>query len=145
MGMLGSGSLIGALMLANERDYQQLEHRVAIAGVAVGIGLCIFAVNELFGIALGLLIIIGLASTTVYATSNALIQLTVPDHLRGRIMALFAVSLHGMVSIGQLAAGSIADLISAPATAGLSGIALFILAFYLAMKLFRIKNKISGI
>jgi len=145
MGMLGSGSLIGALMLANKQDYQQLEHRVAIAGVAVGIGLCVFAVNELFGFALGLLVVMGLASTTVYATSNALIQLTVPDYLRGRIMALFAVSLHGMVSIGQLAAGSIADLISAPATAGLSGIALFIVALYLAIKLFQIKTKFSGL
>jgi len=144
MGMLGSGSLIGALMLANKRDYQRLERRIAIAGIAVGIGLCVFAMNELYGFALGVLIVIGFASTTVYATSNAMIQLTVPDHLRGRIMALFAVSLHGMVSIGQLAVGSIADLISAPMTAGLSGIALLILTLYLAIWLFKMKSESSN-
>ena len=140
MGMLGSGSLIGALMLASKRDYQLLERRVAISGVAVGIGLFIFAVNDLYWFALCVLIVIGFASTTVFATSNALIQLTVPDHLRGRVMALFAVCLHGMVSIGQLVLGSVADVVGAPATAGFSGAVLFVLALFLAVMLFKIKQ-----
>ena len=140
MRMIGSGSLIGALMLASKRDYQLLERRVAISGVAVGIGLFIFAVNDLYWFALCVLIVIGFASTTVFATSNALIQLTVPDHLRGRVMALFAVCLHGMVSIGQLVLGSVADVVGAPATAGFSGAVLFVLALFLAVMLFKIKQ-----
>lgn len=140
MGLLGAGSLTGALTLANQREFHLLERRVAVAAVAVSLGLLIFALNTAFIPALPVLFIIGFASTTVFASSNALIQLAVPDHLRGRIMALFTVSLHGMVSIGQLLLGSFADMLGAPLTVGLSGGLLFVLATLWAVALYRLNK-----
>jgi len=140
MGILGAGSLMGALMLAQQREFQLLERRVAYAAVAVGIGLFVFALNESFNLALVILFMIGFASTTVFASSNAVIQLSVPDHLRGRTMALFTVCLHGMVSIGQLMLGTIADLVGAPLTLEASGTLLFVLTLLLAVALYKVKQ-----
>jgi MFS-type transporter involved in bile tolerance (Atg22 family) len=62
----------------------------------------------------------------VYASSNALVQFSVPDQLRGRIMAIYTVCLHGMVSLGQLALGGLADWIGVPLTVMLSAACLLV-------------------
>lgn len=139
LGMLGAGSLLGALRLAGQRDFALLERRVALAGVTVAAALILFALNVFYLPALAVLFVIGLASTTVFASSNALIQLAVPDALRGRVMALFTVCLHGMVSIGQLVLGALADVLGAPLSAGASGAILLVLALLLGRALYRIK------
>jgi MFS family permease len=128
MAMLGVGSLLGALSLARRQTTEDLEKRIAIAGIAVAVGLMVFARNELYLVALLILPFIGFAVTSVYASSNTLIQFAVPDHLRGRIMALYSVCLHGMVSIGQLVLGSMADLLGAPMSVVISAAVLLISA-----------------
>lgn len=138
MGLLGAGSLLAALRLANQVEYRFLERRVALAGIAVGSGLLIFALNDLYMLAFPLLFVIGFSSTTVFASSNALIQLSVPEHLRGRVMALYTICLHGMVSLGQLMLGSVADLIGAPLTVALSAGVLIAMALMLALVLYRL-------
>ncbi|MGD8568450.1 MAG: MFS transporter [Gammaproteobacteria bacterium] len=140
MGLLGAGSLTAALLLAHQREFRRLERRVALAAIAVALALIIFALNQVYVLALVTLYVMGFASTTVFASSNALIQLAVPDYLRGRTMALFTISLHGMISLGQLMLGSLADVLGAPHTAAFSAVVLLVLAMRLAMPLFRIER-----
>ena len=137
MGMLGAGSLSGALLLASRRDFRLLERRIAIAAISVALGLILFALNPWHGTALLILFIIGFSATSVFASSNTLIQLAVPDQLRGRVMALFTIALQGMISIGQLVLGSAADTISVRMVVALSGGLLLILTGILAMALYR--------
>lgn len=138
MGLLGAGSLTAAIVLAHQREFRRLERRVALAAMAVALSLMVFALNQVYVLALVTLYIIGFSTTTVFASSNALIQLSVPDYLRGRTMALFTISLHGMISVGQLTLGSLADLLGAPHTAALSSVVLLMLTLLLAVPLFRI-------
>ena len=140
IGMLGAGSLLGALLLAGQRNFVLLERRVALAAMSMATALIVFALNQFYLPALAVLFLIGLASTTVFASSNALIQLSVPDELRGRVMALFTVALHGMVSVDQLALGALADLIGAPLSVGGSGTLLLIFALLLGRRLFNMKD-----
>ena len=137
MGMLGAGSLSGALLLASRRDFRLLERRIAIAAISVAVGLILFALNPWHGTALLILFLIGFSATSVFASSNTLIQLAVPDQLRGRVMALFTIALQGMISIGQLVLGSAADTISVRMVVALSGGLLLILTGILAMALYR--------
>lgn len=141
MALLGAGSLMGALTLASRREFYLLERRVAFAAVILGFALLVFALNDVFILALMILFVMGFVSTTVFASSNALIQLSVPDHLRGRTMALFTICLHGMVSIGQLTLGTLADVFGAPLTAGASGVLLIIVALLLAVALYNLKEE----
>ncbi len=77
----------------------------------------------------------------MFASSNALIQLSIPDHLRGRVMALFTICLHGMTSIGQMVMGSLADLLSATTTLALSAGILIALAGLIAFRLIRLSHQ----
>jgi MFS family permease len=120
MAMLGVGSLLAALGLARRQNISRLEKRIAAAGVGMALSLMLFSWNSLFWLALLILPLVGFAATSVYASSNALVQFSVPDQLRGRIMAIYTVCLHGMVSLGQLALGGLADWIGVPLTVMLS-------------------------
>jgi len=126
MAMLGVGSLAAALALARRQDILKLEKRVAVAGVGLAMGLMLFAFNPVFGLALAILPLVGFGATSVYASSNALIQYCVPDQLRGRIMAIYTVCLHGLVSLGQLALGALADWLGAPLTVMVSALCLLV-------------------
>ena len=135
MGTIGAGALVGAFLLAGRRDLVGLERRIAAAGVIVGAALLLFAANPVFLLALPLLAVIGFGITSVNASSNAFIQLAVPDNLRGRVMSLYSIALHGMVPLGSLAVGAAADLFGAPLTVGICGTLLATAAFYLGRPL----------
>ena len=127
MAMLGVGSLIAALRLARRQDTVLLEKQIAAASISMAACLMLFANNAEFWVAMAILPLIGFSATSVYACSNALIQSLVPDQLRGRVMAVYTVCLHGMVALGQLALGAMADWISLPLTV-LSSAACLLLA-----------------
>lgn len=137
MGMLGAGSLLGALSLAWRREHGSQRRWVALAGLAVGAGLLGFSLSQVLWLGLVWLPLVGFAATTVFATGNAFIQVNVPDGLRGRVMALFAIALHGMVSLGQLALGALADLAGAPAAVSASALLLLVVSSLLALRLLR--------
>jgi len=50
------------------------------------------------------------------SSSNTLIQVMVPDHLRGRIMAMYTMMFMGMAPFGSLFAGALAERVGAPLT-----------------------------
>ena len=49
---------------------------------------------------------------TMAASANTLIQLTVPDHLRGRVMGVYTTVFAGSTPIGGLATGVLASAYS---------------------------------
>jgi MFS family permease len=57
----------------------------------------------------------GFCFITIAAGANTLIQTAVPDHYRGRVMSFFAMSFTGMMPLGAIGSGWLADQI------GLSG------------------------
>lgn len=128
LGVIGLGAFAGALTLARRKDLAGIERAIAAAGLAGGAALALFAATKVFALALLILPAVGFCITTMLASSNTLIQLTVPDRLRGRVMALFSVALHGMMPLGQLAVGAAADRIGAPSAVAISGALLFLAA-----------------
>jgi MFS family permease len=145
MGAIGAGALVGAFLLAGRRDLVGLERFIATAGIGVGLGLILFAITPVFLAALPLLALIGFCITSVNASSNAFIQLAVPDNLRGRVMSLYSIALHGMVPLGSLAVGGAADVIGGPVTVGVCGVALALAALHLGRPLrLAARHAVSG-
>jgi len=135
MGAAGAGALVGAFALAGRRNLLGIERMIIGTAVAAGTALILFAITPMFEVALVFLAVTGFCITRVLASSNAFIQLTVPDSLRGRVMALFSVAMHGMMPLGNLAAGTGADLLGAPLTVGISGAILMVAILLLGQPL----------
>ena len=128
LGMMGGGSLAGALVLARHKQTADLAHGIGLFGIMGGLGLTLFAFTQNLWLDLLILPAIGFSITTIIVTSNAVIQLSVPNYLRGRIMALYTVTFHGLMPIGILLAGGLAEYIGAPHTVAVYGVLLLLVA-----------------
>ena len=110
----GVGALAGALSLA------VLQRRLAsgnvqfLIGIAWSLFLVGFSFSRLYPLSVGLLMLAGFCQITFVATCNTRIQSATPDHLRGRVMALYAQALMGVGPVGSFQAGSLAHFFGAP-------------------------------
>jgi predicted MFS family arabinose efflux permease len=126
----GLGSLIAALIVASI-SHMDIRGRIWFGGIlAAPIFMMLFASFRWLPMAMLMLVGIGLAVISQGNNSNALIQLNVPDHLRGRVMGIFMLVFNGGLPIGALAAGVAAEAIGASATISLAGGVLLIFAVY---------------
>ncbi|HEY0635776.1 MAG TPA: MFS transporter [Gammaproteobacteria bacterium] len=121
IGSTGVGAFIAAMRLAYLSESSHLPVRIRNAVVVAGIAMLIFPLQHHVTPAFFILALLGFALTTTVATINTLIQLNVPDHLRGRVMALFSVLFIGLTSLGNLSAGLLGEKIGAPSTVILYG------------------------
>jgi len=113
MGSMGLGALAGALTLAFNPSASDPRRQFWMAMIWV-IALLAFSFSRVFVISLIALFVAGYAQLTFVATANNRIQTITPDHLRGRVMALYAQALIGVGPIGSTQAGALATLFGTP-------------------------------
>lgn len=125
---MGAGSLIGSLGLAFASG------RRPLIGLIIGGGAGFLALAFALGfvrdplLAFPLVAGIGLFSMLMVNTINVTIQNSVPDALRGRVMALYVTVFAGSAPLGGLFAGAAAEAFGAPFAFSLgAGLATFIL------------------
>jgi MFS family permease len=70
-----------------------------------------------------LLIPVGFSMMVEMGSTNTLIQAMVPDHYRGRVMAVYSMMFMGMAPFGALLAGALSGFMGAPATVAAGGVA----------------------
>lgn len=141
MGAVGVGASIGALVLASRRGVNGLGRLVAIACGGFGTGLILFSFSRLYWLSVCLLIPMGFSMMTQTASSNTLIQVMVPDRLRGRIMSVYSMLFMGMAPLGALLYGASAERIGAPHTLAIGGAFAILGAIFFAYNLPKIRIK----
>ncbi len=121
MGSTGVGALLGALTLAFREGVKGLGRWVAWCSAGFGASLIVFALSHNFWISVILLLPVGYTIMLQMASSNTLIQVMVPDALRGRVMAVYSMMFMGMAPIGALLGGAVAEHLGAPLAVGIGG------------------------
>ncbi|MCA1805040.1 MAG: MFS transporter [Xanthomonadaceae bacterium] len=111
LGAAGGGALLAALRLAGQRDGEGIARWITLATLLAGMVLMLFSRLDSFALALPVLALAGFAVTTVIASTNTYLQLAAPDALRGRIMSLFSTLFIGVAPLGNLLAGSLAEVL----------------------------------
>ena len=82
--------------------------------ILLGLFVAAFAVSRSLPLSLVLIFLCGMCSMAVFSMSFSLVQLTVPDDLRGRVVSIYMVALRGGWPLGALVAGALADRFTAP-------------------------------
>ena len=139
MGATGVGALLGALTLAFRQGVKGLGRWVAWCCAGFGLSLMVFALSRNFWLSVILLLPVGYTMMLQMACSNTLIQVMVPDALRGRVMAVYSMMFMGMAPIGALLGGAIAERMGAPVTVAIGGLASLVGAGWFAMQLPKIR------
>jgi MFS family permease len=122
MAASGVGALTGAIYLASRQGVGGLEKIIALAATIFGAGLIAFALSRVVWISLVLMVFTGFGMMVQMAASNTVLQLTVDDDKRGRVMSLYTMAIMGTVPFGSLLGGFLASKIGAPNTVMIGGI-----------------------
>jgi predicted MFS family arabinose efflux permease len=123
MASVGVGAILGAVM--SGLAIVQRNARGALFVLPIGLGLSVAALGASASLvpavlALGL---VGLCSIGYMSIANASIQLAAREDLVGRVMGLWTVVQAGMMPVGSLLLGALADAIGLPRTLALAGVA----------------------
>lgn len=108
MSTMAVGSLAGALVAAN-RTHLSPRLRVAMAGVFGGLSVLTALAPTLWSAA-ALLVPTGAAAITFMALSNSTLQLRSAPHMRGRVMALYALVFLGSTPVGGPLVGWLSEV-----------------------------------
>jgi len=139
MGAAGVGALLGALTLAVRSGVKGLSKWVTVCCAGFGGSLVLFSMSKSFWLSVLLLLPVGYFIMLQMASSNTLIQVMVPDALRGRVMAVYSMMFMGLAPLGALMGGALSDRLGAPLTVALGGLAAVAGAGWFAMHLPKIR------
>jgi MFS family permease len=116
MGTVGAGALAGALVVGTLGRSDRKGYLLMVMTGVFGIALAGFGLSHWVFLSLPLLLITGATQTLFMSLTNTLLQLTVPEEMRGRTMALYSLIPMGFMPLGTMALGSVGDVFGVPIT-----------------------------
>ncbi|MCL6432319.1 MAG: MFS transporter [Anaerolineae bacterium] len=122
MSARGVGALIGALLIASLGRPRFRGKLLSIGSLAFPLGLIAFSMVRWLPLSLLTLLGVGTAQIMVMNLANSLVQTEAADELRGRVMAIYSLVFLGLMPVGGLIVGAVAQEIGAPATVVLSAL-----------------------
>jgi MFS family permease len=117
---LGMGSLVGASLAAVSG--QVSPRRMALSAVGFGVLLVGLAFCRTMVSAAVLLMGLGALGILFSTASNSLLQLQVPEALRGRVMSVHYLLFMGTTPVGAFLLGAGSDVFGVPVALGLCGV-----------------------
>jgi MFS family permease len=111
---MGLGALVGALTLAFFPRFGADPRRQFWMAMIWVAALLEFSISRTFLLSLAALFVAGYCQISFVATANSRIQTLTPDHLRGRVMSLYAQALIGVGPLGSTQAGALSEWLGAP-------------------------------
>ncbi|MCX5886925.1 MAG: MFS transporter [Proteobacteria bacterium] len=116
----GCGALLGAFSVASRRMMMPGE-TFLFGSLCYSIFLIAFSFSHVTWLSIILLVGVGGGMIAQNVTANTLVQTTVPNELRGRMMSMYSLVFMGLMPVGNLIAGAIAQKMGAPFAVGLGG------------------------
>jgi MFS family permease len=110
----GIGSLLGALVVASIPRRRAHALPAVIGAVVFSLTLFVFGSSHWIWLSLTCTFISGIFMTTYQTQDQALLQLSAPRHIRGRVMSFYLTN-RATVPIGTLLAGALAHYFGGPA------------------------------
>jgi len=110
----GVGALVASLMIASLGTSARRGRLLTIGSFLFPASLIVFSFIRSLPWALFILLGTGWAFMTFINLANNLVQHIVPDHLRGRVMSIYALIFLGMMPIGSMLGGSLAEVFGTP-------------------------------
>jgi MFS family permease len=129
----GLGALSGALLIAAIGQTYSKGKLFTFATFVMPIFLLLFSFTKILPTSFLTLLGAGWGFMVIINLSNTLVQTSVTDELRGRVMGIFTFTFFALMPIGSLINGVIADQIGAPLTVQINALILLAAAIILLL------------
>ena len=138
--VVGIGAVMGALLVASLPDTARRGRMLTAGNLAFPLVLLFFAMSRSFVLSLVLMVLTGISFVWQNALANTLLQLITPDELRGRVMSLYSLTFQGMMRVGGLQAGLVADWIGAPLSVGIGAAISLAYGLFIAVRFPKVRE-----
>ncbi|MBL0344706.1 MAG: MFS transporter [Anaerolineales bacterium] len=101
----GVGALTAAFSIAMNNTSRWRGLRLLLGEAAFILGMIVIPISNSVWIAMIIIALMGWGAVTQLATMNTLLQLQVPDTLRGRVFSIYLWALQGIAPFGSLLVG----------------------------------------
>lgn len=122
MAATGFGAIVGSLAVPRLGSRLPRGRLLAAAGLGFAASVVAFSASRSFAVAIVFLVGLGFFMITYMTNANTIIQLIVPNELRGRVMSIWTLVSFGLTPVGSLLAGAIAQHWGAPVALGIGGV-----------------------
>ena len=134
MAFSGAGAVCGALVVAWLGRFKHMGLTLLIVQFAFGLLITAFAICRIGWLSNLLLFLAGSALIVVFSMTASLVQLIVPDHMRGRVVSVYMVAFRGGMPLGSLWGGYAASLTSAPFVLAVNGALVSLVGLYFLIR-----------
>jgi MFS family permease len=122
IGAAGAGAVTATVFLATRQGVAGLPRVIAFGGLLAGAALAAFSQSRSLPWSMLLMVAVGAGIILTAASVNTLVQHSVADDKRGRVMSLYTMTFLGIAPIGSLVLGHLAERWTAPVTLGVAGL-----------------------
>jgi MFS family permease len=130
MSASGVGSIMGSLTMAWLGNMQHKGRAALTLLICFGATIAGFALSTSVWMSCVMLFLSGAALIGVFAQVNSLVQLITTNEMRGRVMSVYNVAFRGGMPLGNLLAGRLVELFTAPVVLAVNGVILMGVALY---------------
>ena len=121
MASLGAGAVVGAIAIAIVSYGRPPLSSVVVPGVGVALAIVTLGFVRHFAVAATILFLVGVMQIIFQNACNTIVQVTVPDELRGRVMGVYMMVFAGATPVGASLIGSVAEGAGVPAACVVGG------------------------
>jgi MFS family permease len=140
MAFSGAGAVMGALGVAWLGRSKRMGVMVLVVQAAFGGLVAAFALSRMWWLSCVILFFAGAALIIVFSMMSSLVQLIVPDHLRGRVVSIYMVAFRGGMPLGSLAGGYAASIAGVPHVLAVNGALVSVVALYFLLRSHGVRN-----
>jgi MFS family permease len=109
----GLGAVTAALVIAARGTPERRGAYIFTNGAVFSLALILFALAHSFWWAFAMLVVMGATMVGTLTLTNTTLQMTTPSQLRGRVMSVYYMAMSGMLPLGSLQAGAVAEALGA--------------------------------
>ncbi|MGH7855266.1 MAG: MFS transporter [Candidatus Binatia bacterium] len=128
----GAGALVGVLAVAWFSHSRGKGLQSLLGALIFGMLLISFAVSKSYPLSLALAFTLGAASQFYMTTISTVLQVNLPNELRGRVMGIYGLAWE-LMPVGGMIAGAIAEFAGAPIAVGFGGFMVAAMALLVAI------------
>jgi len=143
-GLYALGAVFGTLTLARHGRTGGLAHIVWLSAAGVGAAHLAYAASPVFALSLACAFAAGFCFLRQLPGTNTLVQSVIEEDYRGRVMALYAMSVTGMLPIGNITAGAAAQLIGPRWTVAFGGVILVAASYRFGRVRHEVENSLTA-
>ena len=131
----GVGSLLSAAVMTRRLDRWALRRNLLVGLAVSGVGMAWFAWSRTIWLSAVMGLLAGFGLILYVASTNTMLQHSLEDRFRGRVMSLYTLMLIGTAPLGALLLGAVAQRFGAPVATSISALSLLGGALWVAYRL----------